>query len=93
MTIDSLSITERQTDDQLDVAIDRLVAWVNEATTQVNTNTAGLASINTMLDGLADPVTITIDTITSYATALSKTNEAFATLETQMKTLIAALKA
>lgn len=93
MTVGTLSITEQQTDDALDVAIDRLVARLNETVTQVNTNTTGLATLNTTLDGLADPVTITIDTITSYATALSKTNEAFATLETQMKTLIAAIKA
>ena len=88
MTIETLSVTERETDEALDVAIDRCIARLNEAITQINTNTTGLATINTMLDGLADPVTISISTLTQAAV-----NAAFVTDLEQKKTLIAALKA
>ena len=78
-----------------DAQLIELVAKIKEIADQINTtaaqaiaNGAAITTINSKLSGLSDPVTITISTITVDAI-----NTAFATVETQQKTTIAALKA
>jgi hypothetical protein len=56
-----------------------------------STSAGAIQTINLSLLTGTEPVTITIDTITSYATALSKTNAAFATLQGQLDAIWKAL--
>ena len=84
MTIASLS---EQTA-ALDGEIRRIANKVDELVTQANTNVTAIAAVNTKLTNLTDPVTITISTLT-----MSAVNTALETAETQLKTIIAALKA
>lgn len=92
-TISDLSLDPAN--EGLDKAVDKIAGRVKEMITQMNTNTAaiatntsGVALINTALDAIPDPVTITLSTWTEAGV-----NAAFATLETQLKTLIDGIQA
>jgi hypothetical protein len=69
-------------------AIEDVAANVNLAIAQINTNTAKFVTLDAKLAGLVDPITPTISTLTT-----GDINTAFATVTTQQKTTIAALKA
>ncbi len=68
--------------------IEQVAIKIKEMITQMNTNTTGIASINTALDAIPDPVTITLETLT-----LDAVNAAFVTQLDQMKTLIDGIQA
>jgi hypothetical protein len=73
--------------DDLGKAIEKVANKTNEMVTQMNTNTTGIKQLRDDCDGLAEPVTITISTIT-----VSAINTAFETQVTQLKTIINGLK-
>jgi hypothetical protein len=72
----------------LNEEIERIGIKMKEMISDINTNTTGIALINSALDAIPDPVTISLSTLT-----LAAINAAFETQVTQLKTLIDGIQA
>ena len=90
MSVSDLSLD--QVSGGLGRKIDEIATKIQQVITDYNVVDANFTLLDNAIENLAVPITITIDTITSYATALSKTNEALETLRGQFSTIIGVFK-